>query len=154
MRTEDGAGSRGRRRILVIANRTCPCAELHEVIRSRGPAEELEVLAVAPALNTRLRHWVSDSDDAVAAAAARLDRAVRDLRTAGIEARGEVGDADPMWAIGDSLAVFDADEVIVSTHPPGRSNWLERNLVQRVRERHAVPVTHVVSAYGIEVAAA
>lgn len=144
----------GPRHILVIANKTCPCAELHDEIRSRGPAQELEVLAVAPALNSRLRHWVSDSDGAAAAAAARLEHAVAELRDSGIDARGEVGDADPLNAIADSLVVFRADEVIISTHPPGRSHWLERNLLERARERHDVPITHVVSAYALEPVAA
>ncbi len=142
-----------RRRILVIANKTCPCTELHGEIASRGATAELEVLAVAPALNSRLRHWVSDTDDAVTAAAARLAVAVESLREAGIDARGEVGDADPLYAIGDALSTFAADEVIVSTHPPGHSHWLERNLIERARERHGVPVSHVVSPYGVAAAA-
>ena len=142
-----------RRRVLVIADKTCPCIELHYRIRGRAPAHALEVLVVAPALNSRLRHWVSDTDDAVVAAEARLARAVESLREAEIEARGEVGDADPLSAIGDALAVFEADEVMISTHPPGRSHWLERNLIERALERHSVTVTHVISEYGLEVAA-
>lgn len=153
MDSERDGTQEDKRRILVIANITCPCAELHDEIRSRGPAAELEVLAVAPALNSRLRHWVSDTDDAVAAAADRLDVAVASLREAGIEARGEIGDGDPFAAIADSLAVFGADEVIVSTHPPGRSHWLERDLIDRARERHEVMITHVVSEYGLAPAA-
>ena len=74
------------------------------------------------------------------------------LRETGIDARGEIGDADPLAAIADALAVFLADEVMVSTHPPGRSHWLERDLVGRARERH-VTVTHVVSEYGLDRAA-
>ena len=35
----------------------------------------------------------------------------------------------------DALRRFPADEVIISTHPPGRSNWLERDVVERARER-------------------
>jgi len=143
---------RGTRRILVIADKTCPCTELHERIAARRPGGGLEVLVVAPALNSRLRHWVSDTDSAVAAAQVRLELAVESLRGMSIEARGEVGDADPLVAIGDSLATFAADEVMISTHPPGRSHWLERSLPERARERHAVTVTHVVSEYGLEVA--
>jgi hypothetical protein len=41
--------------------------------------------------------------------------------------------------------MFRAGEVIVSTHPPGRSNWLERDVVQRARAISPVPVTHVVA---------
>ena len=150
---EHGSDRDARRRVLVIADKTCPCTELHDLIRGRAPAEALEVLVVAPALNSRLRHWVSDTDHAVTAAEARLARAVDSLREAKIEARGEVGDADPLSAIGDSLAVFEADEVMISTHPPGRSHWLERNLIERARDRHSVTVTHVISEYGLEVAA-
>ena len=39
---------------------------------------------------------------------------------------------------------FPADEVVVSTHPPGRSNWLELGVVAEARLRFDVPVTHVV----------
>jgi len=35
-------------------------------------------------------------------------------------------------------------EVTVTTHPEGRSNWLERGIVEHARERFAVPITHVV----------
>jgi hypothetical protein len=47
-------------------------------------------------------------------------------------------------AVEDALRTFGADEIIVSTHPLGRSNWLEAKVVERVRERFDVPVTHVV----------
>jgi hypothetical protein len=44
----------------------------------------------------------------------------------------------------DALRRFPADEVIISTHPPGRSNWLEHDVLQRAQERFDLPVTHVV----------
>jgi GABA permease len=66
------------------------------------------------------------------------------LRDAGISARGEVGDADPVQSIEDALRTFGPDEVIISTHPEGRSHWLERGVVETARERFAVPITHVV----------
>jgi hypothetical protein len=34
--------------------------------------------------------------------------------------------------------------VIISTHPEGRSHWLERGVVAAARERFALPITHVV----------
>lgn len=39
----------------------CECPALHEDIAARA-APGAEVLVVAPALNSRVRHWVSDSD--------------------------------------------------------------------------------------------
>ena len=44
----------------------------------------------------------------------------------------------------DALRTFGADEIVISTHPEGRSNWLERGVVNAARERFEVPITHVV----------
>ena len=38
---------------------------------------------------------------------------------------------------------FSPTEVIIATHPEGRSNWLEHGLVAQARERFDVPITHV-----------
>ena len=132
------------RRILVIANETVAGEELREAIARAVSGSTAHVLVVTPALNTKLRHWVSDEDGARAAAQTRLADSLAGLAAAGIDARGEVGDADPVQAIADALRTFGADEVIVSTHPEGRSNWLERGVVDTARERFAVPITHVV----------
>jgi hypothetical protein len=102
------------------------------------------VLVVAPALNSRLRHWTSDEDAARAGAQERVERSVDRLREAGIDARGEVGDGDPIQAIEDALRTFGADEIVISTHPEGRSHWLERGVVDTARERFELPITHVV----------
>ena len=100
-------GPQSPRRLLLVANRTCPCRDVLDEIRHRA-GRDGEVLIVAPALNTRLRHWVSDTDGALAEARERLDRAVDYLRDAGLTVRGDVGDADPLLAIEDTLATFDA----------------------------------------------
>jgi GABA permease len=47
-------------------------------------------------------------------------------------------------AVEDALRLFGADEIVVSTHPEGRSHWLERGVVEALRQRYDVPVTHVV----------
>jgi len=130
-----------KRRILVVANETVEGDVLHETIRCR-PA--VEVLVIAPALNSRLRHWISDEDEARRAAERRLDASLERLAESGIDATGWVGDADPLQAIRDGLHFFAADEIIVATHPEGRSHWLERDLVGRARRRFAQPIVHVV----------
>ncbi len=132
------------RRILVIANETVAGTELREAIERAASGYEAHVLVVTPALNTKLRHWVSDEDKARARAQQRLADSLAGLAHAGIDARGQVGDADPVQSIADALRTFGADEVIISTHPEGRSNWLERGVVDSARERFAVPITHVV----------
>ena len=134
----------GERRILVIANETVGGHTLRSMILEKSLDVREEVLVVTPALNSPLKHWVSDEDGARAAAQRRLDDSLAKLADAGVHARGEVGDDDPLQAIEDALRTFGADEIIISTHPEGRSNWLERGVVENARERFAVPITHVV----------
>jgi hypothetical protein len=130
-------------RILVIANETVGGEALRERIEEHA-GKRAHVLVVSPALNTPLKHWTSDEDPARAEAQERLDRSLRRLERDGIDAHGEIGDDDPLQAIEDALRTFGPDEIIISTHPEGRSNWLERGVVSGARERFAVPITHVV----------
>jgi hypothetical protein len=132
------------KRILVVANETVAGAALRDAIRRAVEGGRANVLVVSPALNSKLRHWTSDEDQARAAAEARLRRSIGELEKLGISASGEVGDADPLQAIEDALRTFGADLIVISTHPPGRSNWLEHGVVDSARERFAVPITHVV----------
>jgi hypothetical protein len=132
-----------RKRILVVANETVAGRALRgEVVRRAG--EDADVLVVCPALNSPIRHWASDEDAARAEAERRLAASLTCLAAEGVEARGEVGDADPVQAMDDALRTFGADEIVISTHPPGRSNWLEKAVIERARERYPVPITHVV----------
>jgi hypothetical protein len=131
-------------RILVVANETVGGGTLREVIAQKSEGYDEEVLVVCPALNSPLRHWVSDEDGARARAQERLDASVSRLHEAGVNVRGEIGDGDPLQAIEDALRTFGADEVIISTHPAGRSHWLERGVVAAARDRFAVPITHVI----------
>jgi len=132
------------RRILVVANETAGGLELRDAIRAAAGETRASVLVVCPALNSRVRHWASDDDAARAAAEERMAKTVAALEQLGFSARGEVGDADPVLAITDALRTFGADVVIISTHPAGRSNWLERGVVESARERFDVPIEHVV----------
>jgi hypothetical protein len=132
------------RRILVIANETVGGDELLSILRTKAEGVAERILVVSPALNSQVRHWASDEDGARAAAQERLDASLAQLRLDGVQAEGEVGDGDPLQAIEDALRTFGADEIVISTHPEGRSHWLERNVVGAARDRFDVPITHVV----------
>jgi GABA permease len=132
------------RRVLVVANETVGGDELMGAIGELALAGRREFLVVSPALNSRLRTWTSDEDPARAEAQGRLDATLARLAEIGVEARGQIGDADPLVAIEDAVRLFHPDEIVLSTHPEGRSNWLERGVVDAVRDRYDVPVTHVV----------
>jgi GABA permease len=132
------------RRILVVANETVAGRELMEHLHARADGIDANILVVAPALNTRLRHLFADVDKAREEAEVRLKGSIESLRAEGIAARGAVGDSDPVRAIEDALFEFEADEIVISTHPPDRSNWLEKKTVERAREKFPQPITHIV----------
>jgi hypothetical protein len=144
LRTHASHSGPGERRILVIANETVGGRTLREEIERRSTGYEVQILVVCPALNSPLRHWVSDEDAARTAAQERLDNSLARLAEEGLDARGEVGDGEPLQAVEDALRSFGADEIIISTHPEGRSQWLERGVVSGARARFDVPITHVV----------
>ena len=138
------ASPEGEYRILVVANETVGGLELLTELRERSQGRAARVLVVCPALNSPLRHWVSDEDEARASAQARLDESLASMRAAGLDAAGEIGDGDPIQAIEDAVRTFRPDELVISTHPVGRSHWLERGVVEKARERFELPLTHVV----------
>lgn len=138
-------------RILVIANRTCECPAVVDEVHRRATEADADVLLVAPAVNSRLAHYVSDTDGAVADAQQRVHGVAGQLAERGISIRGEVGDADPLQAIDDALAGgFAAHELVIATHPPERSHWLEKRLLERAQERFDLPITHLVSRYALD----
>jgi hypothetical protein len=132
------------RHVLVVANETIGTKTLRQEVCARAAGCESEVLVVAPALNTPIRHWTDEEDAARAGARARLGEELAVLAGLGLRARGEVGADDPLQAIDDALRTFPADEIIISTHERERSNWLEEGVVERVRSAYGLPVAHVV----------
>jgi hypothetical protein len=133
------------RHVLVVANETVGTEALRSEVCARAAGCESEVLVVAPALNSPIRHWTGEEDAARAKASARLGEELAVLAGLGLQARGEVGADDPLQAIDDALRTFPADEIIISTHERERSNWLEEGVVERARTAYGLPVTHVVA---------
>ena len=130
-------------RVLVVANETVGGAQLLETIQQRVAGRESRVLVVCPALTSPLRQWASDVDGGRDDAQSRLDASLAAMRSSGIDASGQVGDGDPIQAIEDALRTFRPDELVIATHPEGTSHWLERDVVEKARERFALPLTHV-----------
>jgi len=132
------------RRVLVVANETVTGEELLSTISTLALTQKTVFQVVCPALNSRLKTYTSDEDPAREAAQKRLDVTLARLTSVGIDAHGLVGDGDPLVAVDDAVRTFGPKEIVISTHPPGKSNWLERGVVDSVRARYDVPVTHVV----------
>jgi hypothetical protein len=105
-----------------------------------------DILVVAPALNSRLRRWLSDEDAARRRAEGRATELVARLHRQGLRARARVGDADPLLAIADALPTFPADEIVIAADPERSSRTDE--LASLARDRFGLPVHHS----GIDVA--
>jgi hypothetical protein len=133
-----------RPRVLVVANRTLQGDELTELLRRRARAGA-ELRVVAPILVSRVRYLASDIDRELLLARERLAAALAWARAEGVEASGTVGDPNAaLGAIEDELRLFPADEIVISTYPKGMSNWLETDIVERLRDELDIPITHVI----------
>lgn len=103
-----------------------------------------EVLVVAPALSSKRRFLLADPDPGIERAEEVQQETVERLDDAGVDAAGDTGDSDPLLAIQDALATFEADEIVLFTHSGGQRNFLEEGLVEQATERFAPPVRHLV----------
>jgi GABA permease len=138
-------GGDGRHRLLVVANETVGGAGLLEEIGNRSRGRNAEILLVTPVMpSSRAAHLTGDIDEAMELARQRMELSLIEIDRLGLKARGKVGESEPNVAIEDALRVFPADEIVISTHPPERSHWLEDGVVERARAEIDLPITHVV----------
>ena len=137
----------GTHRVLVVANETVGGRALLAELQSRvqGEARSELLVIVPPLAGSAAAHWSSDIDAAIPEAQERLEASLAAMRAAGLEVSARLGDHhDPNQAIEDALKEFPADEVVISTHPPKRSRWLESGVIEKARAELPQPVTHVV----------
>jgi hypothetical protein len=116
--------------VLVVANRTAMSIGLEAALRARvesGPASFtlLVPLARAPDAQRRVEHM-----------AARL-------RSVGLDARGVVGNVDPLSAVLEVWSPAEFDEIIVSTLPASTSRWMQAGLPRRIERATGALVRHV-----------
>ncbi len=123
---------------LVIANQTVAGDALVE--RLKGLAEDgpRRFIVVVP----------QDSGDGVAVAASkdRLAQLLASLEEAEVVAAGMIGDPDPFTATMNAVGYFFISEIVISTLPDNRSQWLEGGLVDRIKRQTGKPVLHVESS--------
>ena len=140
-----GPGRTAEKRILLIANETVASQPMMNRLRELAGDAGAEVFVVAPALtSSAFQMAAGDVDGAIKVAKERLEGSLETLRELGFEAAGTIGESDPGLALDDGLRRFPADEVVISTHPPERSKWLEQDVVEKARNRLKIPVTHFV----------
>jgi nucleotide-binding universal stress UspA family protein len=148
------------RRYLIVANQTLGGDDLLQAVRTRldaGPAEFWVLVPATPLDHVppsiipmpvmgRAPTLPASPEEGRRVAAEKLQAELQRLRAVGATVDGEVGAADPLDAVGHTLADRQFDEVIVLTLPTHLSRWLHQDLPRRLEHRFHVPVTHVATA--------
>jgi len=129
-----------------------PRDDANAALRARSPGQPAmldrkaaEIYIVAPVLPSRLAWLTNDAGDATAATEQQLDHGLDAADDAGLAAPGSVGsDDDLLTVIGDALAQFPAEEIVLVTLPDQKSHWRVEDLAAKVRERHGKPLRELV----------
>ena len=133
-------------RVLIVANRTATSPALLAELQDCADGGPVIFRLLVPALNSRLRDWLSDTDEAWSTALTYAEHAQSVMTKHGLSVDIEIGDSVPLVAIADALERFPAEELIISTPPATRCHRLERDLCRRARQQFDLPVLHVVTA--------
>jgi GABA permease len=142
-------------RVLVMATQTVGSEELLDELRRIGADRDSTYFVVVPAspieTGTAATHGPLDVVEATRKIAqSRLDATLATLRADDLEADGTLGDYRPLRALAAAVDSFHPDQIVISTLPPEESVWHRFDVVDRAREAHKVPVTHVVARTGVE----
>lgn len=130
--------------VLVVANRTLAGRNLFAEVRARAAEGDTRFHLVVPM--TKPGAGLVIYEDAVRhASQVRVDLALSVLAEEGIEATGEVGDADPFSATMDAVGERHPDQIIISTLPATSSGWMRRDLIERMQAATGLPVQHIVT---------
>ncbi|HXS47613.1 MAG TPA: hypothetical protein VN756_09135 [Solirubrobacterales bacterium] len=132
-------------RALVVVNEALVGPELRDSLIGALQAGIDEIFVVCPALaSSGLKYVLGDVDDAIPPAKERLDLTLGELRKAGFQAAGEVGDSDPVQAVSDEIQKFDPDQIIVVAHRDDDGAFAERGLLEQLERDIDPPVTELV----------
>lgn len=130
-------------RVLLVADERFNGSEFAKELRSHlhGHSAEVEVFVITPALaHSGLEHEMAGIDGPIEEAKERLTSIISELDSAGIAATGEVGDSDPIVAVGDGVREFEADEIVVVGHATGEREYAEKDLWTRLKSEVHQPV--------------
>ena len=126
-------------RILILTDDPSAETNLHEALEEIASGEDLEVKVVAPLRpESTLDLVTGEIDEAKKAAEERAASAAEKTEAADSvsDAQADVGDADQLLAIGDALAEFEAEHIVL-VDPD------DEELAAAARGRFGLPVTEL-----------
>ena len=130
-------------RYLIVAHKSLGGERLLSEVRSRHDRGDAQFHLLVPVTHPGDHAWSDEECEATARKV--LDRALDRFEDLGVKATGEVGDANPVYAVDTVLQRGEHfDEIILSTLPPGISRWLKLDVHTRVSNAVPMPVTHVI----------
>ena len=126
-------------KVLVIASEPISADRLRAAL---GDAtDDAEVMVVAPALHrSALRFWLSDADEAIRRAESVQRETVEGFDDAGVDARGDTGEGDPVKAVEDVLVTFPADRIVLFTRPVSDRRYDEGIDADALQQQFGLPV--------------
>jgi hypothetical protein len=140
----DRAPGRPGRKALVVANHAVVGEPLRAALLEQLEQGISSVFVVAPPLvDSAFEHYMGDIDGAIPEARERLRETLEQLRGAGLEADGEVGDADPIQAISDEIEKFHPDQVLIVGHRDEDGTFAEQGLLEQAQRDLELPVTEL-----------
>jgi nucleotide-binding universal stress UspA family protein len=100
-----------------------------------------EVYVVTPTLPGRLAWLADDVDRFRHVADERLDTVIGHMHSIGADAHGVAGRGSVLPVIGDAVADFAPDHILVALRSSEHANWQERHLIEHIEDRFGLPVT-------------
>jgi hypothetical protein len=133
------------RRYLIVAHRTLGGPHLlEEVTRRRDEAGGRCAFHILVPMEHHGATWTEGGSHA--AAEAVVAEGIARFAEHHIDATGEAGDPDPVYAVETLLRTGqEYDEILLSTLPAGPSRWLKLDVPARLRKAVSIPVLHVVA---------
>ena len=122
---------------LVVANQTAAGDDLIKRLKAKaqeGPRRFIVAVPQGPG-----------DGEAPEAARVRLRALLDSLEEAGIVAAGMISHTDPYAATMNAVQSFLISEIVISTLPQNRSEWIKKGLIEKVRDSTGKPVEHVES---------
>jgi len=126
-------------KVLVIASEPISADRLRAALGAA--TDDAEVMVVAPALHrSALRFWLSDADEAIRRAELVQHETVEGFDDAGLDARGDTGEGDPVKAVADVLVTFPAERIVLFTRPVSDRRYDEGIDADALQQRFGLPV--------------